>query len=558
VWSLINKATAQAAGSGSFHLNRCGQVDIKGKIVNFLPKQTRIEFLIRMADASLARFGSIFLTIGLLPFLAFTFSSLSIRPLWNDELFTYYIGSLASLSEVWQALATGGEQMPYFYYIIMWNVLHWFGASEVTVRLPSFLGFLVGLSSIFFVLRRRIGPSYAAIGAMLPAATGFASYLSEGRPYGLLVGFTGLALCAWQAAGDPKWRRPALLLLTVSLFVLPGIHYFGVLILPILVLGEALRERSSHAFDLAVIAVLFLAPLASLGLNLPLLFISAKENVGTFWASRGSLADAAYVVRVAYISAWSAPILAMSWLVPLAIRGWLREPYSEEIRPANPLPPAEWAIAIGASLLPFLGLIVTYVVKGAFVDRYFIQMIFGVSIITATILSICFLPFGRNGSFAKASAMSVAVFLALAGWQILKEAKAKRNELAAAVDILQSDTDASIPIVSCETHKFLELSHYAQAPIKDRLVYLSNREYASRWLGVTSVEKGMYRLVGPWFRTNVADYDQFLRDHRKFLLFCDASGAWVHEQLASEGWSFELRKKATLFNLFEVRKESSN
>jgi hypothetical protein len=131
--------------------------------VNFLPKQTRIEFLIRMADASPARFGSIFLTIGLLPFLAFTF--------------TYYIGSLASLSEVWQALATGGEQMPYFYYIIMWNVLHWFGASEVTVRLPSFLGFLVGLSSIFFVLRRRIGPSYAAIGAMLPAATGFASYL---------------------------------------------------------------------------------------------------------------------------------------------------------------------------------------------------------------------------------------------------------------------------------------------------------------------------------------------------------------------------------------------
>ena len=40
-----------------------------------------------------------------------------LKPMWNDELYTYYIARLPSMNDVWAALMSRGEQTPPFFYI---------------------------------------------------------------------------------------------------------------------------------------------------------------------------------------------------------------------------------------------------------------------------------------------------------------------------------------------------------------------------------------------------------------------------------------------------------
>lgn len=334
----------------------------------FEREQGPVAFVFGRIDRFLSKSGTALLAATLLPLLGLSLASTSVRPLWNDELFTYKIASLTSLAEIWKALAAGGEQVPFFYYFIVWNCLKILGASELTVRLPSFVGFLIGLLSIFFFLRGAVGSSYAAIGAMLPMTTIYSNFLYEGRPYGVVLGFAGLALCSWKVVNRSRWRRAALACLACSLFILPGIHYFSVLVIFPLVMGEFCRARTPRSVDILPIAIIVGAPAAGLILNSPLM-LTAAENAGTFWASRGSIREAAWLIRSVFENSWSVSIFCMSWLIPLALRFQPRHPVTEKIE-GEALSGSEWAVIMGFALLPLVGLAATFIVDGGFVDRY--------------------------------------------------------------------------------------------------------------------------------------------------------------------------------------------
>src|SRR5262245_9448063 len=38
--------------------------------------------------------------------------------MWNDELYTYYVATLPSMHDVWNALMAKGEQTPPFFYVV--------------------------------------------------------------------------------------------------------------------------------------------------------------------------------------------------------------------------------------------------------------------------------------------------------------------------------------------------------------------------------------------------------------------------------------------------------
>jgi hypothetical protein len=191
---------------------------------------------------------------------------------------------------------------------------------------------------------------------------------------------------------------------------------------------------------------------------------------------------------------------------------------------------------------------------GAFVDRYFIPMVLGTSISTAALLAICFRPIRGSGAFAAASALSLAAFLTYAGWASLQSDKAEGRALSAAIKMLESYPDASLPIATAESLTFLELSHYAPPAVRSKLVYLADRGLAKHWLGFTSTESGMYSLVGPWFGTNVVNYRDFIVEHPRFLLFGNLDLSWVDKQLRSDGWTLDFRGTQPNKILFEVRR----
>src|SRR5258708_22103612 len=177
------------------------------------------------------------------------------RPLWNDELFTYYIAARPTLSDVWAVLLTGAEQLPPFFYLITRTGLALFGISEFSLRVFEMLGVAAAALSVFFFARHRASSVSAAAGAIFLLCTSAYEYAYEARPYGLVLAFSGLALVAWQHATteeEGSSRRVALAVLALMLSAAIHTHYYAALIFGPLCAAEFTRSFVRRRLDLPV------------------------------------------------------------------------------------------------------------------------------------------------------------------------------------------------------------------------------------------------------------------------------------------------------------------
>ena len=137
--------------------------------------------------------------------------------LWNDELYTWYFAQLPTLGDVWDELSTGVEQIPPLYYVVTRASLALFGDGELALRVPSIIGFLLACTCLFVVVARRTNAWYGLVGALVPLASGAATYAWEARPYALVVGFAAAAVLCHQLRADAVRPRLAVIGLAVAL-----------------------------------------------------------------------------------------------------------------------------------------------------------------------------------------------------------------------------------------------------------------------------------------------------------------------------------------------------
>ena len=128
------------------------------------------------------------------------------RPMWIDEYLTFYLARLP-LPDLWSALSTGAESHPPTFLLLTGASMKLFGSDLFGLRLPAILGFLLAELCLFQFARRRSSFLVATIPMLVQFTTRATSYAMEARGYGLLLGFTALALVCWQAATG-KRRRP--------------------------------------------------------------------------------------------------------------------------------------------------------------------------------------------------------------------------------------------------------------------------------------------------------------------------------------------------------------
>jgi hypothetical protein len=200
-------------------------------------------------------------------------------------------------------------------------------------------------------------------------------------------------------------------------------------------------------------------------------------------------------------------------------------------------PVHEVVAAFGFAVIPVICVILAMLVTGAFTDRYAISAIIGLSILVAFIAA---------RLFDNTALMAVALALCFVGWFGGVESRAiqrtSADSLNAAVKLLQSEPDTSLPIVASEPHTFITLAHYAPPEIATRVVYLADPEASLRRLGHDSVERGMVDLLGPWFRLNVTDYTSYVRSHSQFFVYGNLGFlSWIIEELKEDGMRVELR-----------------
>lgn len=431
--------------------------------------------------------------------------------LWNDELFTFYISRLPSVPAIWSALMTGADQISPFFYLITRGSFFLLGVNHVSVRLPEIVGVWIMILCLFRFVSKRSSALDGFVAMLFPLVTTAYDYAYEARPYGLVLGFCGLALVCWQSAADGYNRKISLIGLAMSCAAALSSHYYGVLIFFPLLVGEVVRSISARRLDFPI-WVAFGFALLPLFVFMPLIEQARTYSVN-FWAQPhwGSIPEFYYFLLIPAL----APIVAVLMLAA----GYSMTSSSGVAKYHQGLPPKlllhEVAAAFGFIAIPFVAVALALLVTGAFTYRYALPAVIGFSIL---------LPFATARLLDGRAVSAVALMIALSGGFMMLNARSFQAATSVSLDqskaysFLGSNGEANLPIVISDAHTFMMLTYYAPRDIGSRLVYLVDPESALRHLGHTTVDRGLLDLksvVG----LNIEKYQDYIASRERFLVY---------------------------------------
>ena len=165
------------------------------------------------------------------------------RTLWFDEILTEYIAAQPSFDAIWKVLASHAESTPPLFHLLTKLSATALGWSEFGMRFPAMAGYLLMMLCLYFIVRRYASPLYALIAVFSSYLTDAPGYATSARPYGLLLGFSSLALLCWHVVSQHRFRKLALLGLCLSLAIALSVQYYAVLSFAAIGLGELVDCR---------------------------------------------------------------------------------------------------------------------------------------------------------------------------------------------------------------------------------------------------------------------------------------------------------------------------
>ncbi len=430
------------------------------------------------------------------------------KPLWYDEILTYHLVRLPDFATFWRALASGPDLSPPLYHICVRTLRPLFGDGPVALRLPAIFGFGVMVLCLFrFAIRR--GSSYAALAALfLPFVSSAFRYAIEARPYGLVLGAGGIALVCWQAAAEGERRRLALVGLALGLAAGICSHYYAVLLFFPLALGELVRTISRRRIDLPIWGAFALGA-APIALLLPLI-ANARGRIPDFWSKprKGNLTE---------FYPWLFPnnptiFLVLSGVVLVYLYRRNRPdspPAAVESRRSFPL---HEVVAITVFVLfPTLGYFLAVFATGAFVQRYCLPAIMGISLLAAILVD------RQTWSWTAKAAVGVIFlgWLAFVQFDFYREVSRDRNAYDELRQALGSDRDGCPPILVADPLRYVEVHHTAPEQFARHVFFAKNKPGSSIYQPA-ELELG---LLDRWVPLNLTDLRTFQSSHAEFLVF---------------------------------------
>jgi hypothetical protein len=472
----------------------------------------------------------------------------SSKPFWFDELFSWYIAKLPSLSDIWKALYEGIDSQPPLHYFLI-RASHWvFGTGEVATRLPFILGFWLALFFLFLLIAKRCGSLMAYLAVVFLCLSSSYQYAYEARPYALVLACCGASLYCWGLAIEGRFRKLALVGLSLSLNVALFSNYYAVLLFLPLIIGEGYRSFRSRRIDWPIWISMVaggavLIPLAPMILNY------RREFSKIFWneATRGWFL---------HLIDWffHDPAL-VGFLGVGCLLGVMKGGGSLTVNKRNQwadwnVPSHELIAAIILMLLPVIGFVLAKFVTHAYHYRYFLPTIIGIT------LGLTFLYhrllLGRLGVTAILIAFLLGIFLygqAMDARGLVSKKLYIKNSGVPQVLFAQGDS----PIVISWNLRFLPFLHYAPPDLKSRLCYITSLNADDKSATDSGLEKLSERIP-----MTVVDYQSFLSLHHHFYLYIYHQRTGKILQLLKDGAQLKIKnmdKKGNI--LLEVSVDSS-
>lgn len=489
------------------------------------------------------------------------------KPFWSDELFTLYLSQLPDLGVLWAALAAPTDVSPPLTHVAMRAVNALLGAGLVTSRLPATFGFLVAAACVFRFLRVTAGWQAGLAGMSFFILSGAFPYAYEARPYGLLLGFTGLALVFWQGAARNVRRAPLLAGLFLSLLASFSTHYYAPLILAPLAAGEAVRAVTRRRADWWMWAAMT-TPLFVIVAWFPLIQ-AARTYTATYFAvpalpqaveayrnlvEPAALSAFGAIVFAALVAAWSNTRAAghaaghERGTATVHERGSASAQARRNRCEAGRLSQIhEVAASLVLAALPLFAYAAGALVTGVFVSRYALPAAMGLALLAG--LATCQLTLGRP---MVAAALALALALAAAGRQSVPVAKwiVRGPSPEPTADLSGATSD--LPVVISHALVFLPAWHEASPDLRARLVYLLKPERLIR-RGQSDTGGRNLKDLSPFVPIEVVPFDDFVGANRDFYLY--GPPTWMTDLLIEEGAHLSALSYAENSSLFLVRTE---
>lgn len=477
----------------------------------------------------------------------------SFRPLWFDELFTFHLSRLKSLHELFVALPADGN--PPLNYLLTHGFMAVLGEKELATRMTAIMGVTFAVVAVFLFVWRWAGPMQALLGAINCAGSYIGSYYShEGRPYGLLLGWTALALVSWQAAarGTRGKRTGALVLLAVAIAGAVSTHHYGVIYtVTFLAAGEGVRLWQCRRVDVSMLAAIcagwsvlvWTIPFAQASQRQMLHYVAASQRF-LFKPSAGSL--------LMYFSFFCLPfpVVFLPAIWKTLVGGIAQE--SVTSGPESRMLPHEKAAVLALALLVPIMLLVTMRTTGYFVQRYAIGCVLGVSILLAYWCGWAMRKSSLSRMFAQLLVVGYLWVALLFG--VDSSTQAKQTSAPYADLALLSKAPVDQPIVIASALDYFPDWIYAPANLQRRIHYLADLPYAVQqpdFLPELSLVEDRSFVAA-----KVDDYRSFVDSHSSFLLLSARMPKleWTMDRLKQEGWNFTRIESEPAGELYWVRK----
>ena len=349
--------------------------------ISHLPAQRRLELPLlrglRTAEECLERFAPAGAIVLLLVFAVWAwFASRGIR-LQFDELLEISAATAPTNRQVLSYLASGVDYNPPLSHFLVRASMWLFGNAEWASRLPAFLGVVALLVCLYAFMSRQLSRSYGIVAMLTILCLPVRDYAVQARPYGLVLGFSGLALVLYRCAEQRRKRVVALLGLAGCTAALVASHYYAILVIGVLLAAELARAWERKRVDWAILMCCAAPPAAILLLLRDAL--SQQRQQLTHYFSRGNVLsfDHGYDVLAMDPLVYCLALALIVGVLGLTLGTF---PVRFEDRFQNESPLKSTVLGIGFLLLPIAGAFLSQFVTHAYVPRYFLAAAIGLAI----------------------------------------------------------------------------------------------------------------------------------------------------------------------------------
>jgi len=309
-----------------------------------------------------------------------------LKPMWIDEILTYYQVADKSPADAVASLDTGVNLLPPGYFILLASTLKFVEFSPLVARALSCGFIILTIPVMLLTLRRTVGVWFAmmSVGAVVFTSPLLLFHNSEARPYGMTLFLVALVSLAFvKTAGPETPSRGTWALLVIANALVATSTYFGGLYSFLAFAATIFLDWQSDRFRPRVYLgyvigwVIFAAAVLPLCLHQ----LAANGAAGTEWLPSFAYAWRHLAKLWSGILIWTVPVIialgAILWVGRSQARLATDTPGARNFSPVRPLA----ALSILWVLLP-IAFIVQARITGhnVYFDRYFIGSEIGVMI----------------------------------------------------------------------------------------------------------------------------------------------------------------------------------